>query len=91
VSGVIDKRQNSQRLLAYQYAQSAPDHYFAYRIIDPAFTMNTIVEQEIMRIKREVNSQLIYGKSDCLPVSWLNNFSRRERKYAKCDDFAYLF
>ena len=88
---VIDKRENSRRLLTYQYHESADEHYFSYRIVDPTLVMGPTVEQEIMRIKREVNSQLIYGKSDCLPVKWLNKFSRRERKYAKCDDFAYLF
>ena len=87
----LDKRENSKRLLMYQYLASTTIPFYSYRITDPSFIMEPPVAQEILRIKKEVNNQLEYGKSDKLSVTWLKKFDKPNDKKADCDDFAYLF
>jgi len=91
VKTFIYKRENSQRLLIYRYQESTKD-FFSYKIIDPSLNMSSEIKNEIMRIKKEVNSQLKYGKTARLSVEWLNKFDAKNQKpVADCDDFAYLF
>jgi len=90
------KKEMSEKLIAFQY-QESKDNYFAIWLIDPSLIINSTIENEILRIKKEVNNELIYNESDRLSVSWLDRFDGYERfsgvrdKKADCDDFAYLF
>ena len=95
VYGEIDayfkKRENSQRLLMYRFQESA-DRFYAHRIIDPSLVMTPEIESEIMRIKREIDNELTYGKSDRLSNTWLSYFDGDgNNTKADCDDFAFLF
>ena len=85
------EKEKSQQLLMYRFQESA-NKFFSYRIIDPSLTMSPDIENEIMRIKKEINTQLKYGKTDRLSVKWLDIFDGAGQKpVADCDDFAYLF
>jgi hypothetical protein len=85
------EKEKSQQLLMYRFQESA-NKFFSYRIIDPSLTMSPDIENEIMRIKKEINTQLKYGKTERLSVEWLNIFDAPSQKpVVDCDDFAYLF
>ena len=91
IDAYIKKRENSQRLLMYRFQESA-DRFYAHRIIDPSLVMTPEIESEIMRIKREIDNELTYGKSDRLSNTWLSYFDGDgNNTKADCDDFAFLF
>ncbi|MDR0465520.1 MAG: hypothetical protein LBG94_10475 [Treponema sp.] len=91
IDAYIKKRENSQRLLMYRFQESA-DRFYAHRIIDPSLVMTPEIESEIMRIKREIDNELTYGKSDRLSNTWLYYFDGDgNNSKADCDDFAFLF
>jgi hypothetical protein len=88
----LQRKNNSGALDSYTYNNISRSFQYNINIIDKNLIMTPIIEKEIMRIKQEVNSELKYGKSKNLPVSWLNNFdSKGQKPVADCDDFAYLF